>query len=126
MRLILTPVFILLILVHPFIHTLIYVKFRVNQDYIAKTLCEKKDVKGNTCHGCCQLKKQLKKTDEQPLKEVPKSRTIKIDISYCNYFHIIEQQARYPLNLNRGFNSFNSGFLSSDYINSIFHPPKQA
>jgi len=41
----------------------IIVSFYVQQDYIAKNLCEKKDVENNCCHGKCQLKKELAKTD---------------------------------------------------------------
>jgi hypothetical protein len=124
MRLVTGMLFIILVLVQPFIHTLIFIQFRVNQEYIEKNLCEKKDVKENTCHGCCQLKKQFKKTDGQPAKETPKSSTIKVEITYCNHFPGIEKHDQYPFALGQVFVSHDPGFLTSEFINSIFHPPK--
>ena len=35
--------------------------FSFQQTEIAKTSCVKRNIKGNTCQGRCQLKKQLKK-----------------------------------------------------------------
>lgn len=42
----------------------VVISFKINQDYIAKTLCEKKEEKENTCNGHCHLKKELKKISE--------------------------------------------------------------
>ncbi len=42
----------------------VVISFKINQDYIAKTLCEKKEEKENTCNGHCHLKKELKKVSE--------------------------------------------------------------
>jgi len=124
MRFVLSLVFIILVLVQPFIHTLIFIKFRVNQEYIAKNLCEKKEVKGNSCRGCCQLKMQLKNTGDQPVKELPKRNTTKVEITYCSHFTGIEQHNQYPFTLGQLFASPESGFLTSDNTNRIFHPPK--
>lgn len=38
--------------------------FTVLRPYIAKTLCEKKEIVGNSCQGKCHLKKQIKQQVE--------------------------------------------------------------
>lgn len=58
--------------------TAVFINFRVNQEFIARTLCEMKTQKSSTCKGNCQLKKQLKKADGDeetpatPLPTIPK------------------------------------------------------
>jgi hypothetical protein len=39
--------------------------FSLHQSYIARNLCEKKDVPGNTCQGCCLLRKELQNEDRK-------------------------------------------------------------
>lgn len=41
----------------------IIVDFSIHRDYIAEALCIKRDEPENSCQGCCQLKKQLSKTE---------------------------------------------------------------
>ena len=41
------------------------VNYQVNKDFIAKNLCEQKEVKTSTCAGKCYLKKELKKVTQQ-------------------------------------------------------------
>ncbi len=48
-----------------FLKSAILLDFAVNQDFISKTLCIKKDVAENTCNGKCHLSKQLEKSEEQ-------------------------------------------------------------
>ena len=42
-----------------------YISWRINQDYIAKYLCENKDKKELKCKGKCHLMKNLKKSEQQ-------------------------------------------------------------
>ena len=58
-------IFITFLLFLPSISNLVVlISFKINQEYIAKTLCEKKEEKENTCNGQCHLKKELKKVSE--------------------------------------------------------------
>ncbi len=52
----------------------ILVKFEMNREYIAKNLCEQKQVKGNCCKGSCKLNKDLKKEEK---KEAPGNALLK-------------------------------------------------
>ena len=56
-------------LIPSFSNVLVYLNFKVHQDEIAKTLCVKKEIKGNTCNGKCFLAKELKKAAEKEKKE---------------------------------------------------------
>ena len=39
--------------------------FSINRAFIASNLCEQKNIPGNTCQGCCLLRKQLAKEDHK-------------------------------------------------------------
>ena len=43
----------------------IWLNFKMNQSFIAKNLCVKKEIKENTCKGKCHLKKELEKVQTQ-------------------------------------------------------------
>ena len=49
--------------------------FSLNRSYIANNLCEKKDVPGNTCQGCCLLRKELQNEDRK--EQSPPARNLK-------------------------------------------------
>jgi hypothetical protein len=53
----------------------------VNQENISKTLCIQKDLKVNTCHGKCHLKKQLNDEDNSPSKPFEKTRSFLLEDS---------------------------------------------
>jgi hypothetical protein len=54
---------------------LVVLSFSLNRSYIATTLCEKKDIPGNTCQGCCLLRKQLQNEDRK--EQSPPARNLK-------------------------------------------------
>lgn len=61
---------------------MVVISFKINQDYIAKTLCEKKEEKENTCNGHCHLKKQLKKISETENSTLPNTYKEKIELVF--------------------------------------------
>ncbi len=61
---------------------MVLVKFEMNREYIAKNLCEQKEVKGNCCKGSCKLNKDLKKEEK---KGAPGNALLK-DKSESNLF----------------------------------------
>jgi len=100
---------------------LIYISFKLNQDYIAKNLCVEKDVEGSTCKGCCQLKKKLE--DQKDQKEaLPVNQTEKLDINLYAETRLVLQDI-YP-EVNEFKNDFilNYRFRPSQ---QIFHPPRK-
>ena len=46
----------------------VYVTFKINQDEIAKTICVQRKVANNTCNGRCELRKSLKKFEDNERK----------------------------------------------------------
>jgi hypothetical protein len=53
----------------------VVLSFSLNRSYIAQNLCEKKDVPGNTCQGCCLLRKELQNEDRK--EQSPPARNLK-------------------------------------------------
>ena len=45
--------------------------FTLNRSYIAANLCEQRTIPGNSCRGCCQLRKQLNNTEKQQRQDLP-------------------------------------------------------
>lgn len=105
-------------LLQAFSKVVIYIDFKINENYIAANLCENKARPQLHCNGKCQLSKQLKK-DEENSKESKK--TIQEAVYYCNaahfeiaaviYFHSVPS---YPAHV--------AHTLQADK-QRIFHPP---
>jgi hypothetical protein len=53
----------------------VVLSFSLNRSFIAGNLCEKKDEPGNTCQGCCLLRKQLANEDRK--EQSPPARNLK-------------------------------------------------
>lgn len=93
----------------------------MNQDYIAKTLCEKKEEKENTCNGQCHLKKELKKISETETDStIPNTYKEKIELVF------IQPGFTFSFyNLKSSKSSF-SFYMESEIptiSTRIFHPP---
>jgi hypothetical protein len=111
---------IISVLTFQFSELLVYVSFKINQDYIAKNLCIEKDVADSTCKGCCHLKKkvneQQKRKDRLPLNESEKQ-----NINF--YAHVSNlsvalngEQVEYSVK--------NQSEYFQIFCSEIFHPPK--
>ena len=72
---------ILVILSTQFSELMVYISFKMNQDYITKNLCVEKDVKDSTCMGCCQLEKRINNQQESK-KELPAPQIFKYDFAF--------------------------------------------
>jgi hypothetical protein len=73
----------ILILSQPCSNVWIYVSFKINQDYIAKTLCEKRELKENCCQGSCKLKEKLSNADKEEKSPSPSISKEKMETFYC-------------------------------------------
>ena len=58
--------------------SIIVFEFTINQSYIAKNLCVKRQQKVNTCNGKSHLKKELQ-SDEQREQSLPSSASLKYE-----------------------------------------------
>ncbi len=120
MKQLLSTILILSILSFQFTDLLIYLSFKINQDYIAKNLCVEKDIEGSTCKGCCQLKKKLEKSTEQK-EQVPPTQNSKQNINFfsCNYMI----NGYFPVRV-KVVSLFLCGVKHHKFLSSVFRPPK--
>ncbi len=114
---------ILLLLVQPLQLSLIYISFKINQSYIAKNLCVLKEVEGNDCQGCCQLKKKLKQTEEPESRNLPKWRVQKEIDGYCQRFHSKVTAASEARVSKQNCHLYTLA-LTSGKLSGVFHPPR--
>lgn len=98
---------------------IIVINFKINQEYIAKNLCEKKDEPESCCHGKCELKKELAEEDK---KENLPATTFKDKFEKQNYYSpSISVLANRQTTSQPNFNYISS--VSSTGLDEIFHPP---
>ena len=105
-------------LLQAFSKVVIYIDFKINENYIAQTLCENKARPQLHCNGKCQLSKQLKK-DEENSKE--NKRAIQEAVYYCNAAHI--QVALLPYFYRQIIYPAYSAPVLHTVGQSVFHPP---
>jgi len=99
-----------------------YIEYSLNEEYIAKNLCQKKDIPSNTCNGKCHLKKQLEKTDETK-ENTPKNTNKKTYKNEINEF--INNFIKLPEIFIQSIEifDFKQSYLLSGYISPHFIPP---
>ena len=102
----------------------VLVDFKLNQDFIAENLCEKKDEPESCCEGSCQLSKELNKIEESedqgPLNNDTEKKQKTEDFPL--FVNEIKQNAYLNKDeiqiLECKIVPYSSGFYSE-----IFHPP---
>lgn len=99
----------------------ILIRFRMNQEFIAKNLCVQKNVENNCCKGKCHLTKELKETDK---KEQGAGPSVLKDKSESNWFF----QPLASFDFQRSYLQLNntSPYLETalvSYSGSVFRPP---
>jgi hypothetical protein len=122
MRFVVTPILILLVMSQTFNHWFMVMGFRLNQDYIAKNICENRFRPKMNCNGNCVLMKKLR---QQEKEEQNSPVTVKLELST-----IIISSRSFFANTD-----FTSVFIAKSYLPllntgkpvdrtaSIFHPP---
>jgi hypothetical protein len=97
----------------------VYSAFRVNQEYIAKNLCEQRQVKHNCCQGKCQLRKELKENEQRqsPTSSQVRMETVQL---FCDAF---ESPTVGTEAVKVNYHLFSSP-VSNRMTASIFHPPR--
>jgi hypothetical protein len=98
----------------------VLINFKINQDFIAKNLCVKKEIEDNDCEGNCCLKESLEKAEktENPTPNIPKEKAE--DFLFTGQYSWLLS--------NLSVLSENIIFSQTKFINlinsSIFHPPQ--
>lgn len=114
----------LLISLQPMSKLWVYVSFKINQERIARTLCEKKDSEENTCHGKCHLKKQLAKAGEHEQKQLPANQKETIELLFNHQHDLFDFFCNNRLDEGEKLISHISDLYTFSLITGIFRPPK--
>lgn len=113
----------LLILLQSFSKVWIFISFKIDQDYIAKTLCINRDKPEMLCSGKCVLKQRIKAEEENERKEIPqKCKAQKEVFYYLNNFNWqIEPGSDRKSKAKKTYSHQN--LCASAFLQSIFQPP---
>lgn len=122
MKLLAGSILILLLLFQAFSKWVIMAEYTINQEYIAKNLCENKSRPMLHCNGKCQLMKKLAEEEKQNSSNSNTGSNIKMsDVLFTHEIQILS-----ITNLPEEKTRFNSELIllkSSAHLSSIFHPP---
>ncbi len=121
MRLGIIILMIVILMVHALSFTLVYVSFKMHQDYIVANYCVQKDERVNTCQGHCQLTNEMQDQEKQK-NDNPMFQEGWMNICFLKpgsgfQFELMLSQIRDQ-------KIFNGSLYSSIFIYKIFHPPK--
>lgn len=97
---------------------LVYAGFKINQQYIATTLCENRDKPSMHCNGQCYLRKQLNKTEES---QQYKGMVTKVEVVFTPAGSIVPVYA--AVTTKKIYFQYNSTFISR-HTGSVFQPPR--
>jgi len=92
----------------------------MNRNFIASTLCEKKEQPGNHCKGNCQLKKHLAKDNERQEKN---NQNVKGSIEVLFSEIKNETTFRFFVFETVEYFKFRSSPLIKGHGMNVFHPP---
>lgn len=99
---------------------LIGASFYINQDYIAKNLCEQRMYANNVCHGQCVLMKKIRAAKEKEQD----SLKVNLQESYVFLNQAFDLSTPAPsLVKDMDFSEFRSNLFSRNIFNSLFRPP---
>jgi hypothetical protein len=102
----------------------VYFSFKINQDYIAKNLCENRANPKLKCNGQCVLMKKLKKAEQEEQKNLPQTLKDKSEVLYYqNVFNPFSYNKDYATQLVKSIFNYRCQFISS-FDADIFHPPQ--
>ncbi len=102
----------------------VYISFKINQEIIARTLCENKDSEENTCRGKCYLKKQLAKAEQEEQKQLPANPKEVIEWLYDHQYEFYDLLNSHMLANGEKLISCDNDFYVFSLIKDIFRPPR--
>lgn len=111
----------LLIMLNTLAMPLIYLDFKLNQDFIAKVLCINRDKPITTCNGQCYLNRQLKKQQEK--EKTPQHQTTKKQTYETFCLVLFDFRGLTFADISVQFPDYQLSF-TSPYLSSFFHPPQ--
>lgn len=113
---------VLVMMLQAFLMSIVYLDFKLRQDYIAKVLCINRDKPELHCNGQCVLVHKMNEAHEH--EQVPQSQNSKHEIVWLYSF----MPSHYHVNLRdipvvEHF-TFYYNFYSFRTFCSLFHPPQ--
>jgi len=124
MRDFLIGIFIFLLVPNLYVDSVVFVAFKIQQDYIVKNQCVQKDAVINTCNGHCVLEKQLKKAESrQENPEYPGNTKTRTQLVYVKHN---AGETSFVLKENDGKKASDTHLIiyTQEVLNDIFHPPR--
>ncbi|UII25699.1 hypothetical protein LVD15_20685 [Fulvivirga maritima] len=114
-----------LLFVQAFQAPIVYVAFKVQQDYIADNLCENRFKEITVCRGSCVLKEDLEKVmDFGSDKSAEHPTRIKLESSpYCLLSHFTSNNESISEWINFDYPHYSEKLLSG-YSSDLFIPPQ--
>jgi hypothetical protein len=97
--------------------------YLVQYKYYVEVLCENKNKPELKCNGKCQLAKELKNVDEEPVKpKLPQNNKDKTEDIFLihDFSNLISSELTYNIN---SYSNYNPPFLSFCFKQRIFQPP---
>lgn len=113
-----------IILIGTFNEGLVYLSFKINQDYISKYLCVEKDISESTCHGKCHLTKTIIDNHEQ---NEDSKKTPLIEKQQSTFYLIFDREKYVDSHLiffKKKILNASLQVVGNNYTFGIFHPPK--
>jgi hypothetical protein len=102
----------------------IITNFYIQRDFIAKNLCVKKEIKKNDCQGQCHLKKQLHEEEKKQEQQLPDLKQKEVQLYITNSFEF-GLKPTYHTHSEK-IPATDENLILSEFIFSVFHPPRQA
>lgn len=99
----------------------IYLDFLINQDYIAKNLCENKDKPVLKCNGKCHLAKELAKEEKKEKKETKQKFEDTNNYYFCSLENVMELNTVYFEKREHTHATIQAKLVG--YVAKVFHPP---
>ena len=123
MRDFLIGIFIFLLIPNLYVDSVVFVAFKIQQDYIVKNLCVQKDEVVNTCNGNCVLTDQLIKVEaEQENSEYPANSKTRILLDYVAFENNFSINT--SLIVKKRISVYDELAIHQTSLGDIFHPPQ--
>lgn len=108
--------------VQAFMMPIVYLDFKLRQDYIAKVLCINRDKPEMHCNGRCILMQKMKKAQQK--EQSPQNQHSKSEILWLHCAGLLQLDFQVNLPVILEHHPFKSDFYSYTLLRSLFHPPQ--
>ena len=102
---------------------IVYLNFKINQEYIAKELCENREIPKMNCNGKCYLAKKLQEQEQEEKENAPVEQRIKLDVLFCTEWIESSALLKKEFTEKNIFSNTRTNLLKG-CINKILHPPQ--